>query len=352
MMEKSQIYTYKALEKIGVKVMLGKMLQDYKDEVVYFKDGDTIETKTLIWTAGVVAQRFKGIPEQSYSRGNRLLVNDFNQVEGTDNIYAVGDVCLQKTDSEFPEGHPQLANVAMEQGIQLGKNFIAMTKGEPLKPFRYNDKGSMAIIGRNMAVADLTTPNRSFTGWFAWMLWLFIHLFQLINYRNRIKTMWNWTIAYFTQDQSLGMIVRPSHRVEEAAAELSQPARPEKVESTAASQPAAEQVRRPLVLRLSYTGAHFSQKKGCTSRPDGTLLISNRRLRLIAPTRRGDAPAGDSRSHSWSKRQKDGRSPWYESHFLYRIYRQAGSRQSQSGQPVCPLPAIRYGRPCRYTGRR
>lgn len=240
MREKSQKYTYKALEKIGVKVMLGKMVQDYKDEVVYFKDGDTIETKTLIWTAGVVAQRFKGIPEQSYSRGNRLLVNDFNQVEGTDNIYAVGDVCLQKTDSEFPEGHPQLANVAMEQGIQLGKNFIAMTKGEPLKPFRYNDKGSMAIIGRNMAVADLTTPNRSFTGWFAWMLWLFIHLFQLINYRNRIKTMWNWTIAYFTQDQSLGMIVRPSHRVEEAAAELSQPARPEKVESTAASQPAGE----------------------------------------------------------------------------------------------------------------
>lgn len=240
MREKSQKYTYKALEKIGVKVLLGKMVKDYRDEVVYFKDGDTIKTKTLIWTAGVVAQVFKGIPEKSYSKGNRLLVNDFNQVEGTDNIYAVGDVCLQKTDSEYPEGHPQLANVAMEQGIQLGKNFIAMTKGEPLKPFRYKDKGSMAIIGRNMAVADLTTPNKSFTGWFAWMLWLFIHLFQLINYRNRIKTMWNWTTAYFTQDQSLGMIVRPSHRVDEATAELSQTVRSEKVQSTPESQPAGD----------------------------------------------------------------------------------------------------------------
>src|SRR5690625_7845366 len=123
-----------------------------------------MQTTTLIWTAGVVAQRCKGKPERSDSRANRLVVNECNQVEGTDKIYAVGDVRLQKTDSEFPEGHPQLANVAMEQGIQLGKNFIAMTKGEPLKPFRYNDKGSMAIIGRNMAVADLTTPNRSFTG--------------------------------------------------------------------------------------------------------------------------------------------------------------------------------------------
>src|SRR5690625_7745618 len=101
-------------------------------------------------------------------------------------MHAVGVVSLQKTDSEFPEGHPQLANVAMEQGIQLGKNFIAMNKGEPLKPFRYNDKGSMAIIGMNMALDNLTTPNRSYTGWFAWMLCLIIHMFQLINYRYRM----------------------------------------------------------------------------------------------------------------------------------------------------------------------
>lgn len=212
MREKSQKYTYEALKKIGVHVKLGKMVKDYKDDVVHFNDGDTIHTKTLIWTAGVVAQQFKGIPSTSYSKGNRLLVNDYNQVIGTENMYAVGDACLQKTDTNFPDGHPQLANVAMEQGQNLARNFVAMTQGEPIKPFRYNDKGSMAIIGRRMAVADLTTPNKSFTGWFAWMLWLFIHLFQLINYRNRIKTMWNWTTAYFTQDQSLGMIVRPSKR--------------------------------------------------------------------------------------------------------------------------------------------
>lgn len=215
MREKSQNYTYEALRKIGVNVKLGKMVEDYRDDVVYFKDGETLQTKTLIWTAGVVAQRFKGISENSYGRGSRLVVNEYNQVQGTENIYAIGDACLQTTDPNFPEGHPQLANVAMEQGKLLARNFIAITQGESLKPFRYHDKGSMAIIGRNMAVADLTTPNRSFTGWFAWMLWLFIHLFQLINYRNRIKTMWNWTTAYFTRDQSLGMIVRPSSRLDE-----------------------------------------------------------------------------------------------------------------------------------------
>lgn len=212
MRQKSQNYTYKALTEMGVRVQLEKMVEDYKDDTVYFKDGDTIQTETLIWTAGVTARVFEGIPEDSYGRGKRLLVNEFNKVQGTENIYAIGDTALQKADLNFPEGHPQLANVAMQQGKHLAKSLMAMNKGLDPTPFSYYDKGSMAIIGRSKASADLTFPSKTYTGWLAWAMWLFIHLFQLINYRSRIKTMWNWTVAYFTQDQSLGMIVRPTDR--------------------------------------------------------------------------------------------------------------------------------------------
>lgn len=215
MREKSQKYTHEVLEKMGVQVKLEKMVEDYKNDTVYFKDGDTIDTETLIWTAGVTARVFKGIPEESYGRGNRLLVDEYNKVKGTKNIYAIGDTALQKTDDDFPNGHPQLANVAMQQGQHLAKNFIAEVQDKDLTPFSYFDKGSMAIIGKSKATADLTIPSKTVTGWVAWAMWLFVHLFQLINYRNRIKTMWNWTTAYFTDDQSLGMIVRPSEKLEE-----------------------------------------------------------------------------------------------------------------------------------------
>lgn len=210
MRPKSRQYTYDALQKMGVHVRLDKMVQDYKDGTVHFRDGDTIETETLIWTAGVTAIRFEGIPDESYARGNRLLVDAYNKVRGTENIYAIGDTCLMQTEAKYPDGHPQVANVAMQQGQHLARNFKAKEKGRTPTPFRYTDKGSMAIIGKSKAVADLNVPKMTFTGWIAWAMWLFVHLFELINYRNRIKTMWNWTIAYFIEDQSLGMIVRPS----------------------------------------------------------------------------------------------------------------------------------------------
>ena len=210
MRPKSRQYTYDALQKMGVHVRLEKMVQDYKDGTVLFRDGDTIETETLIWTAGVTAIRFEGIPAESYARGNRLLVDAYNKVRGTENIYAIGDTCLMQTEAKYPDGHPQVANVAMQQGQHLARNLKAKEKGRTPTPFRYTDKGSMAIIGKSKAVADLNVPKMTFTGWIAWAMWLFVHLFELINYRNRIKTMWNWTIAYFIEDQSLGMIVRPS----------------------------------------------------------------------------------------------------------------------------------------------
>lgn len=207
MSEKAQKYSKESLEGMGIIVKLDKMVSDYKDDKVFFKDGDSIETKTLIWTAGVTGMKFDGLPEDSYEKGNRLRVNEYFKVDHTENIYAIGDASVLYSDPDFPKGHPQLASVATQQGSALAKNFEAMVNNKELKAFTYNDKGTMAIIGRSKAVADLTTPKKTMTGWFAWMAWLFVHLFLLINYRNRISTMWNWTTAYFSKGQANGLLI-------------------------------------------------------------------------------------------------------------------------------------------------
>lgn len=207
MSEKSQKYTYKTLENMGVKVRLNKLVSDYKDDKVFFKDGDFIETKTLIWTAGVTGLRFKGIPDECYERGNRLAVDAFNKVVHTKNIYAIGDACIQKTDACFSGGHPQLGGVAQQQGKALAANFIAIINNKEQKPFKYTDKGSMAIIGDKKAVADMSFPKTTFTGWFAWISWLFVHLYLLVSYRNRFRTFWNWFNAYLGKGQSQGIMI-------------------------------------------------------------------------------------------------------------------------------------------------
>ena len=207
MREKSQKYTLKILQDMGIKVKLNKLVSDFKDDKVYFKDGDFIETKTLIWTAGVTGTRFKGIPDESYEKGNRLSVDAFNRVERTTNIYAMGDACIQKTDSDFPLGHPQLGSVAQQQGRALAGVFIAMVNKKEPQSFKYNDKGSMAIIGDQKAVADMVFPKITLTGWFAWFSWLFVHLFLLVSYRNRFRTFWNWFNAYVGRGQSQGIMM-------------------------------------------------------------------------------------------------------------------------------------------------
>ena len=209
MSEKSQKYSKESLEGFGVKVILGKFVEDYRDDKVFFKGGDSIETKTLIWTAGVTAMKFKGIPDDYYERGNRLKVNEFNMVINSGNIFAIGDTCVMTADSDWPKGHPQLGSVAMQQGKQLAKNLeiIDQGRGDSMKPFKYNDKGSMAVIGKNKAVADLTFPKTTLTGWLAWFSWFFVHLFLLVNYRNRLRTLFNWIGTYILGGQSQGMMV-------------------------------------------------------------------------------------------------------------------------------------------------
>ena len=149
-------------------------------------------------------------PKIAYGPGKRLLADPFNKVIGLDDIYAIGDTSLQTHEPTYPNGHPQLAQVSIQQARFLAENFKSLSLGKQLKPFAYKDKGTMAIIGRNKAVADLP-HNMHFKGFIAWFLWLFVHLISLINYRNRIKTLYNWTVAYLNKDQALRFIVRPGH---------------------------------------------------------------------------------------------------------------------------------------------
>jgi NADH dehydrogenase len=217
MSEKSHKYAQKALEEMGVKIKLQTLVSDYKDDTVFLNDNTTIGAKTLIWTAGVTGIKIPGIPEALYQRGGRMAVNAFNQAQGIANIWVLGDAAVEMENADFPHGHPQLASVATQQGNHLAHNFKRLSAGKALEPFQYKDKGTMAIIGRGKAVAELTMPSKkTLTGWLAWAAWLFIHLFLLISYRNRLKTMWSWTSAYFSPRRPLGLMVLKRADIERA----------------------------------------------------------------------------------------------------------------------------------------
>ncbi|HEY4935070.1 MAG TPA: NAD(P)/FAD-dependent oxidoreductase, partial [Puia sp.] len=204
----SQNDTFDALTKMGVIIKLQTQVKDFSNHKVVLSNGEIIESKNLIWTAGISAMIFDGIPAICYGKGKRLLADPYNKVIGLEDVYAIGDTSLQTHEPDYPNGHPQLAQTSIQQAKLIAANFKSIANGEQLKPFHYKDLGTMAIIGRNKAVADL--PHHvHFKGFIAWFLWLFIHLFSLINYRNRLKTLFNWTIAYLYKDQSLRFIVRP-----------------------------------------------------------------------------------------------------------------------------------------------
>ncbi len=198
------------LEKLGVDITLNTAVKDYVDDTVILANGAEIKTKTLIWTSGVIARELPGLPAEKFGRGRRVLVDQFNAVQGYNNIFAIGDLCFQDTDPNFPNGHPQLAQVAMQQGVRLAKNIIAKDQGQSLKPFSYVDKGSMAIIARYHAVADL--PKFSFTGFFAWLTWLLIHLFPIAGFRNRWKLLGNWVWSFYSANSGLRLIVRSERK--------------------------------------------------------------------------------------------------------------------------------------------
>ncbi|TLV04049.1 NAD(P)/FAD-dependent oxidoreductase [Dyadobacter luticola] len=205
MSKKSQEQTLEELKELGINVLLDHAVSDYVDGIVSFKNGKKIETETLIWTSGVTATALPGIPKEALGRGKRVIVDAYNRVMGYDHIYALGDICLMTTDEKFPDGHPQLAQVAIQQGRNLAENLVRIAENKEQKPFKYTDKGTMAIIGINKAVADL--PGLHFKGFIAYFLWLVVHLFSLIRYRNQVKTLYNWMVLFFTRDQSLRFIL-------------------------------------------------------------------------------------------------------------------------------------------------
>jgi len=207
MSKKSQEEAMKVLTNLGVRIKLNTAVTDYKDGVVTLADKTTIQTHALIWASGVIAHEVPGLPKEVIGRGRRVTVNEFNKVTGTENIYAIGDICLQTSDAAFPGGHPQLAQVAIQQGQAFAKNAKRLLDGDALRPFAYNDKGSMAIISKYKAVADL--PKLFFKGFFAWLIWLFIHIIPLVGFRNKMKLAFSWFWSFITNNPTLRLIIRP-----------------------------------------------------------------------------------------------------------------------------------------------
>lgn len=207
MSEKTQHYTKEKLEHLGVRIKLDVMVKDFKDDTVFLSDGTSIATRNLIWTAGISAKTFPGFEKEEFGKGKRMLTDAHNRLAGHANIYALGDTALVEGDPDYPQGHPQLAQVAIQQGRNLGRNLL-LTSGD-WKDFHYNDKGSMAIIGRNKAVTD--GPGQSFflKGFIAWLAWVFVHIMSLVSFKNKLAALNDWTGYYFSKDQSFRMIIKP-----------------------------------------------------------------------------------------------------------------------------------------------
>jgi len=207
MSKKARVEATSVLTKLGVKIKLNMAVKDYVDGEVLLANGERIPTNVLIWTSGVTGREVSGLPQEIFARGRRIMVDAFNRVQGFENIFALGDISFQTTDPAFPKGHPQLAQVAIQQGQLLAENLKRTLDNKELKPFAYNDKGSMAIISKYKAVADL--PKLFFKGFFAWMVWLFIHIIPLIGFRNKVKLAFSWFWSFITNDPTLRLIIRP-----------------------------------------------------------------------------------------------------------------------------------------------
>jgi NADH dehydrogenase len=206
MSKESSAHVERYLRSMGVNVLLGKMVTDYVDHRVLLKDGSSIATRTFIWVSGVAAQPVGNLAPSFLGRGGRIKVNAFNQVEGLEGVYSIGDQCIMADgDPAWPGGHPQLAQVAIQQGILLAKNLRRLEKGKEMKPFRYRNLGTMATVGRNKAVAEF--KNVHMAGFMAWVMWLVVHLRSILGVRNKLIVLLNWIWNYVSYGQSLRMIV-------------------------------------------------------------------------------------------------------------------------------------------------
>jgi len=208
MSKKSQAEAAKVLTSLGVQIKLNVAVRDYVEGKVILANGEIIPTNCLIWTSGVIGKSVPGLPAEVLGRGRRIMVDAFNKVKGMQDVFAIGDIALMTEDEKFPNGHPQLAQVAIQQGKNLSENLKRQYEARTLKPFVYNDKGSMAIISKYKAVVDL--PNAFVKGFIAWLIWLFIHLIPITSFRNKMKLAFSWLWSFMTNDPTLRLIIRPS----------------------------------------------------------------------------------------------------------------------------------------------
>ncbi len=202
--------SYSYLQNLGVNVILQTFVNSYDGKVAVLSNGETISTSTLIWAAGVTGNKIDGFPDKSWIANNRIVVNRYNQVEGFENVFAVGDIAYMST-PKYPKGHPQVANVAINQAKLLARNLLKYSKAEKQTEYEYNDLGSMATIGRNKAVVDL--PFMNFKGYLAWVVWMFLHLMLILSVRNKLIIFVNWAWSYFTKDSSLRLILTPIKKI-------------------------------------------------------------------------------------------------------------------------------------------
>ncbi|KAA6300250.1 MAG: NADH dehydrogenase-like protein [Candidatus Ordinivivax streblomastigis] len=201
----SSVNVEKYLRRMGVNVLLNHRVVDYKDNNVILENGDKIPTRSFIWVSGITAVPIGNLNPSVLGIGGRIQVNEFNRVKGLDHVFAIGDQCLQTTDPRFPNGHPQLAQVAIQQGELLAKNLKRIEAGETPDAFHYKDLGSMATVGRNKAVAELS--GMKLKGSFAWFIWLFVHLRSILGIRNKIFVFLNWLWNYCTYESTLRLII-------------------------------------------------------------------------------------------------------------------------------------------------
>jgi NADH:ubiquinone reductase (H+-translocating) len=207
MSEKSSVAAEQFLTQLGVKIWKNVRVSNYDGRTITTNTDLTFETATVIWTAGVQGAKVAGLKADALvEKVDRIRVNSFNQVIGYDTIFAIGDIASMETEL-FPQGHPMMAQPAIQQGCVLGENLVRLVNKQPMQPFDYKDKGSMATIGRNLAVVDL--PKYHFNGIFAWFVWMMVHLFSLIGFKNKAVVFLNWVYNYIRFDREGRLIIRP-----------------------------------------------------------------------------------------------------------------------------------------------
>lgn len=205
--QESSQKAYEFLKSMGVDIQFGKMVTDYRDHKVVMKDGTEIPTRTFLWVSGIRANAMPGIDESHLGRGFRFKVDEYNRIPGVEDVFVIGDQCLQTSDAAYPNGHPQVAQVAIQQAKNLAKNLKLIVKGadsSELTAFRYKNLGSMATIGRNKAVVEIGKFRSQ--GFFAWVLWLVVHLRSILGVKNKMMVLLNWLWKYVSYNDSIRMI--------------------------------------------------------------------------------------------------------------------------------------------------